>query len=156
MCVQGTINGGPTRKLLPRPRRVRWRTPNDLGHQRSKWQTVGSLVENKIRTQVIYSLILHPWRGILFRFCCCKVGHLLIIATCNSWIIQNLIECRDGTCFRENFAWGRAPDSESQKNPPISQELKTKICFHPLKSDHILNRAKFCQDISSLPKVKFF
>ena len=49
---------------------------------------------------------------------------------------------------------GTNKNSESQRNPPISQELKTKICLHPLKSDHILNRAKFSQDISSLPKVK--
>ena len=41
---------------------------------------VGSLVENKIRTQVINSFILHPWRGILFRlsYVDCKVGHLLL------------------------------------------------------------------------------
>ena len=33
---------------------------------------VGSLVGNKIRAQVIYSLFLRPWRSILFRLCCVK------------------------------------------------------------------------------------
>ena len=63
----------------------------------------GSLKKNKIRTQVIYSLILHPWQGF-------KVGHLLhplschalkasskILYTCNTWIIQHLVECSDET-----------------------------------------------------------
>ena len=51
-------------------------SPFFLGWWTSKRQTVGSLVENKIRTQVIYSLFLHPWRGVLYRFCYvdCKDG----------------------------------------------------------------------------------
>ena len=36
--------------------------PFSLGRRRSKWQAVGSLEENKIRTQVIYSFILRPWQ----------------------------------------------------------------------------------------------
>ena len=37
--------------------------PFSLGRRRSKWQAVGSLEENKIRTQVIYSFIIRPWQG---------------------------------------------------------------------------------------------
>ena len=37
--------------------------PFSLGRRRSKWQAVGSLEENKIRTQVIYSFILRPWQS---------------------------------------------------------------------------------------------
>ena len=40
-----------------------------LGRQRSTRQRVWSLVENMIRTQVIYSWFLHPWLKSCFRFC---------------------------------------------------------------------------------------
>ena len=41
--------------------------PSFLGWWTSKRQAVRSLVENKIRTQVIYSLFLHPWQGYVTR-----------------------------------------------------------------------------------------
>ena len=90
--------------------------PFSLGRRRSKWQAVGSLEENKIRTQVIYSFILRPWQRsdtvvleldisppssslpVVLVFCHVwkASSGVRFLHTCNNWIIQHLIECSNG------------------------------------------------------------
>ena len=91
--------------------------PFSLGRRRSKWQAVGSLEENKIRTQVIYSFILRPWQSsdfvvleldisppssslpVVLVFCHVwkASSGVRFLHTCNNWIIQHLIECSNRT-----------------------------------------------------------
>ena len=59
MSLPGSVYSSYERVAITLPLAV----PLSLGHRRSKWQAVGSLEENKTRTQVIHSFIIRPWQG---------------------------------------------------------------------------------------------